>query len=128
MARSRNTHVVFFRTGSSFSKWVSSELSRRCPRYFGDSKPRTKREREDRERKRLKGKELKEAITLRKAIRDYIQWCDRIMWVMTEGNPTGRRDLLRMDFFEFFEYMEVHEQIIEKRLRKLEENQAKHKK
>lgn len=44
---------------------------------------------------------------------------------MTEGDAASRRELLRTDALEFYGMMEVHEDIIEKRLREIEKRRKK---
>jgi len=45
---------------------------------------------------------------------------------MTEGNASSRKELVRgIDIFEFYSIMEVHEDIINKRLREIEKRRQK---
>lgn len=44
---------------------------------------------------------------------------------MTEGDASAQKELLRTDIFDFYGMMEVHEHIIEKRLRDIEKRRKK---
>jgi len=46
---------------------------------------------------------------------------------MSDGDPTARREFLRMEVNEFFSYKETHEEILERRLNDLKDKNKKRK-
>lgn len=114
---------MFFRCCSSFSEWFAGELGDRYPAYFGQ---RLKKD-EELNKKGGKKKSLKpEKIkTYRSEIREHKKYWNTILWCMSEGGGSSRKELMMEDALEFYGIMEVHQDIIDKRIRDIDKRRKK---
>jgi len=115
----RSANYVFFLCCSSYSKWITSELEGRFPKYFGNDPEVETDEELKKKKEKVKG--------IRTAIKSYDKYWFTILWCMTEGDASAQKQLLRTDVLDFYGMMEVHEHIIEKRLKDIEKRRSKQK-